>query len=583
MNSIWRVSTYLFRYKSLFYLTLLLAALMTLAGVSIPWVIKVILEDIQESQHLGTLWKGTALIAGLYFLRELFNSLRIRINNVLEQKVLVDMRHDLHQKLLNLPVSFYDNRKSGEISSRVIDDVNNVERALLDGTEQGTTAVLTLVGVTAFLFFSQPLLAFLVFLPVPVLLGIGIVYAKNSRTVWKQVRESSADLNSLLVEDIQGNRLIQSFGLQEKETRRFKEKAEDLRKKTLRGMFRWASYHPSTNFVTNLGVVAILGLGGTLILQDNSTFDYPDLIAFFLYATMLYQPLSQLHGINHMLAAGKASGDRVFEILDEKIDIVDAPQTIPFPSNPKAITFDQVSFHYPNRDAVISDLHLTLPAGKMTAIVGHTGAGKTTVANLLLRSYDPTSGTVRIGDSDLRKIKLSDLRQKIGFVAQDPFLFEGTISENLLLAKPDASEDEVIEALKGAAAWDFVKHLPDGIHTNIGEKGIRLSQGEKQRLTIARVLIKNPPIVIFDEATASVDTITERSIQIALEHLMESRTVLVIAHRLSTIAKADQIIVLEKGKIIDRGTHQELLQKESSHYARLWAHQNDAINEASFS
>lgn len=582
MNSIWRVSAYLFRYKGLFFGTILLAVLMTVAGVSIPWVIKVILEKIEVSKNGTTLWWGTFAIAALYLFKELFNSLRIRVNNILEQKVLVDMRHDLHQKLLHLPVSFYDKRKSGEISSRVIDDVANVERALLDGTEQGTTALLTLMGVTAILFVMEPLLAALVFLPIPVLLIAGVFYARRSRVVWKDVRESAADLNSLLVEDIQGNRLIHSFGLQEKETFRFQERAVDLQRKTLRGMFRWASYHPTTNFITNLGVVAILGVGGWMILKDSSSFGYPDLIAFFVYASMLYQPLSQLHGINHMLAAGKASGDRVFEVLDEQIEITDPATPQPLPIERADIQFTNVSFNYPNRDAVIKDFTLTIPAGKVTAIVGHTGAGKTTVANLLLRTYDPSEGSVCIGETNIKDVKIADLRQHVGFVAQDPFLFEGTVADNLRLAKEEATNEEIQNALEGAAAWDFVAALPKGIHTNIGEKGIRLSQGEKQRLTIARVLLKNPPVVIFDEATASVDTITERAIQTALEHLMESRTVLVIAHRLSTISRAHQIIVMDQGQIIEQGDHASLVNRPDGHYARLWSHQSDVITESSF-
>ncbi|MFT4902267.1 MAG: ATP-binding cassette subfamily B protein, partial [Lentimonas sp.] len=298
-NTVLRVSGYLFRYKKLFWLTIGLASAMTLLEIAVPYTIKIILDRIETTQELGGLYWGVAIIAVLYLGSEIFNSLRIRVNNTLEQQVLLEMRRDLHTKLLHLPVSFYDQRKSGEISSRVIEDVAAVERALLDGTEQGTGALLKIFGITAVLFFMQPSLAWVVFLPVPILLITGILYSKKSRVVWKRVRESAGDLNSLLVEDIQGNRLIQTFGLQERESARFEEKANDLRVKSLKAMFRWAIYNPSTSLVTKVGLLSIVGLGGALVLQDSANFSMGDLLAFFLYANMLYLPISQLHGINH--------------------------------------------------------------------------------------------------------------------------------------------------------------------------------------------------------------------------------------------------------------------------------------------
>lgn len=295
-NTIRRVSAYLFRYKGLFWLTIGLAAGMTAMEIAVPLAIERILENIENVGAVDSLLWGVAIIAGLYLGSEVFNSLRIRVNNTLEQRVLLEMRRDLHSKLLRLPVSFYDQRKSGEISSRVIEDVAAVERALLDGTEQGTGAVLKIVGITTFLFILQPFLAWFVFLPVPILLIAGMFYSKRSRKVWKGVRESAGELNSLLVEDIQGNRLIQTFGLQNRESARFENRAEDLRKKTLHAMYRWSIYSPATTFVTKLGFLSIVGVGGYLVLQDSAGFGMPQLLTFFLLANMLYQPISQLHG-----------------------------------------------------------------------------------------------------------------------------------------------------------------------------------------------------------------------------------------------------------------------------------------------
>ena len=446
----------------------------------------------------------------------------------------------------------------------------------------GGRAVETIAGVTAMLFLSHSLLAWFVFLPLPVLILLGIAYHKRSRFYWKNVREAAGELNSLLVEDIQGNRLIQSFGLQPRESRRFDARAESLKTHTLRAMFRWSVYGPGTSFLTHLGTVAIIGVGGYLILTRPQEFGFPQLVSFLMYANLLYAQIGQLHGINHMISAGKASGERVFEILDAAVEIVDPPHPKPFPPGPIEVRFQNVGFSYPGRPSLLEGFDLELKPGQVTALVGHTGAGKSTVANLAMRAYETTHGAVLLNGTDIRELRLQDLHQAIGHVAQDPFLFEGSVRENLLLAREDASEQAILEALRGASALEFVQRLPQGLDTNIGEKGIRLSQGEKQRLTIARVLLKNPPFVILDEATASVDTITERQIQEALENLMRRRTVLVIAHRLSTVRRADQIVVLDHGRLVERGTHSELLQA-GGRYARLWSYQSDWISEETLS
>ena len=580
-NTILRVSRYLFRYKALFSCTLLFAASMTLLEISVPIAIQSIFDEIEGSGSIEALWQGIIVIALLYIGSEVFNCLRIRVNNTLEQKVLLDMRSDLHSQLLRLSVGFYDQRKSGELASRVIEDVAAVERALLDGTEQGLGALLKIVGISTALFLMQPTLALCVFLPVPILLVVGILYSKRSRTVWKTVRESASDLNSLIVEDIQGNRLIQSFGLQEREKARFAVKAEDLKEKNIKAMFRWAYYSPATTLVTKLGFLSIVAIGGYMVFQSDQNLSIGTLIAFFLLANMLYQPIAQLHGLNHLLAAGRASGERVFEILDSPIEVPESPKAKKIDESSDQgirIEFKNVSFQYPERDAVLSDLNLIIEPKKITALVGHTGAGKTTIANLAMRTYDVSSGTVYISGIDIRELSHKSLNEQIGYVAQDPFLFDGTIRDNLILGKPEANDVEIYNALDKASALEFVQALPQGMDTRIGEKGIRLSQGEKQRITIARVLLKNPPFVVLDEATASVDTITEKKIQQALDNLANQRTVLVIAHRLSTVKKADHIAVVEKGRVIEAGSHQVLLDKNQT-YAKLWQYQSDWIPE----
>jgi len=291
--------------------------------------------------------------------------------------------------------------------------------------------------------------------------------------------------------------------------------------------------------------------------------------------------LSQLNGLNNLIATGKASGERVFEMLDYPVEIQSPERPTRFPNGLLEIDLREVSFGYKGREALLSNFSLKLERGGVTALVGHTGAGKSTVANLLQRYYDVKSGAVTINGIDVREFDLIDLRKRIGVVAQDPFLFDGTVRDNLKLAKQEATEEELVSALQGASAWEFVSQLPDKMDTQIGERGIRLSMGEKQRLTIARVILRNPPLVILDEATSSVDTLTEAKIQNAVDNLVKERTTLVIAHRLSTVRRADQIVVLDKGRIIENGGHEELI-LQGGHYARLWETQTDLIEENAF-
>ncbi|MEQ9825455.1 MAG: ABC transporter ATP-binding protein [Puniceicoccaceae bacterium] len=576
MNPIYRVSKYLLRYPWLFSLTLAFALGTTAFALFVPKVIQYAVDRLLEQANTSVAILAAVLMLASYLGRDFLNFLRIRVNNLLEQKVLIDIREEIHAKLLELPISFYDRRKSGDIASRVIEDVNNVERALLDGTEQGSTALLMLIGVITMLFLMNGTLAALIVLPLPIVLWLGVSHARATRLNHRDVRETSGEMNSMLVEDIQANRIIQSFALQERESKRFRQIAEELRVRTLKVMWRWSIYNPGTNFISSLGLVSVVGYGGYLLSQR--LISAGEFIAFFAYASMLYEPLGRLNGINHMLAAGKASGERVFEIIDHPVDIQNPENPIGFDDVLGEIRYEDVGFAYPDRPEVLQGFNLTLKPGEVTALVGHTGAGKSTVANLLLRYYDVTSGRVTLNGHDVREYDLADLRSHIGYVAQEPFLFDGTVRTNLALANANASEPEMIEALRSARAWDFVQRLPQGMDTLIGERGVRLSQGEKQRLTIARIMLRNPHLVILDEATSSVDTETEKYIQEALDQLMKGRTVVVIAHRLSTVRHAHNIVCLDRGSIIEQGCHEDLIRK-GGQYAKLWQIQADILPE----
>ena len=574
-----RISKYLFEHKPLFATTLLLACLMTALSVFVPTVIQQVLDRIFETKSFSSniLIQGIILIGFMFLIKEVLNCLRIRVNNKLEQKVIFKIRKDLHDKLLDLPISFYDRRKSGEIASRVVEDVQNVERAILDGTEQGVIAILTLAGVTSMMFLQEPRLAFLVFLPLPILVILGFRYAKVSKKNWKAVREASGDLNSLLVEDIQGNRLIQAFALKSREKNRFDKIGKVLEKRSLEAMYRWSLQGPGASFLSSLGILAVVGMGAHL-LQTEPTFTSGKFFAFLLYANMFYEPVRQLVSINNLIAAGKASGERVFEVLDTPNEIENHKIPVNFPQRVKNIEFKNVSFSYDERNTIIQNLSFSIPEGTTTALVGATGAGKSTTANLLLRYYNLTGGQISIGNENLEQIDLTSLRQNIGLVSQDPFLFDATVKENLLLANPTAKDNEIWNALEVASAKEFVQALPSQENTMIGERGIRLSMGEKQRLTLARALLKNPPILVLDEATASVDVETEKYIQEALDHLIKDRTTLIIAHRLSTIRNADQIIFLEDGKLMEQGNHSQLVDLGGK-YSKFCLYQENFLPE----
>ena len=572
-----RVSSYLFQHKWLFGLTLSLACIMTVVTVTVPLAIQKVLDRLiaSNSKDGSFLLEGIIIIASLFLVKEILNCLRIRTNNKLEQKVILRLRSDLHAKLLNLPIGFYDKRKSGDIASRVVEDVQDVERAILDGTEQGVIALLTLIGATVMMFTQEPRLAALVFLPLPILMVMAFRYSKISKKNWREVRETSGELNSLLVEDIQGNRLIQAFALRDREIRRFRKIGIELQKRSLRAMYRWSVQGPSANFTSSLGILAVVGMGAHL-LQNDPNFTTGKFFAFLLYANIFYEPVRQLVSINNLVSAGKASGERVFEILDEPIRIQNPPEPVSFPKSDCSIRFQSVSFSYGSRGNIVENLYFEIPNKSTTALVGPTGAGKSTIANLLLRYYDANSGSIRIGNAELRNLRLEDLRQNIGFVSQDPFLFDASIKENLLLADRSKGDSDLEKALHAACALDFVRKLPDHWNTVIGERGIRLSMGEKQRLTLARAILKSPSIIVLDEATSSVDVETERYIQEGLSNLIKKRTTLIIAHRLSTIREADQIVFLEKGKIVEQGRHESLIEKGGK-YSSFYDYQENLI------
>ena len=575
-----RVWKYLLPYKLLALATVGCAVLSLLCALTYPKLTEYIIDGIiQKDVGIQRLKWAVLAMAGAFLLRDLFNSLRIRINNHFEQNVIFDMRREVFGKLQRLPVNYFDKRSSGDLMTRVVEDINNVERVLIDGTEQGTVAILCIGGISGILFYTNPFLAAVALSPLPLLAAGALWYTLTAHRRYRRQREAASAMNALLMDDLQGIRQIKAYGRQDHEDARFADRANALRKGNLGIMRAWANYNPAMNFFAALGIVLVLWFGGQEVMADNMTTG--ELVGFLFYLMLFYEPVARLHGLNQMLQSARAAGERVFDILDHDIERDEARKTeLPEPVKGEVI-YKDVGFEYEPERPILKNISLHAKPGEMIALVGPTGAGKSTLVNLLPAFYEISSGRVTIDGQSVVDTSLASLRQHIAIVSQEPFLFNGTIRENIQYGKLDAIEDELIAAAKAANCHEFITALPEGYDARVGERGVKLSVGEKQRVSVARALLADAPLLILDEATASVDTATERLIQEALEHLMEGRTSFVIAHRLSTIRKANQILVLKNGEIIERGTHETLLEQNGL-YAKLARIQNTTFIEESF-
>jgi ATP-binding cassette subfamily B protein/subfamily B ATP-binding cassette protein MsbA len=506
-----------------------------------------------------------------YFGRNYSNYKRILVNNQLEQKVVFDIRSHVYRALQKLSLNYFENRSTGEIMSRVNDDVTYVERIFIDGVEQIVTATLTLIGIMIILLNMHWKLAVASLIPIPFLMIGAWKYTIRAHSLYHKVRERAAKMNGTLQDGISGIKETLAFNRQSHEVERFEKRSDDYCKGTLEVMKLWAVYSPAMMFLGSLGTVSIILYGIGLVQAQEITVG--TLAAFILYLGLFYTPINQLHTLNHMLQHALASGERLFEIIDAEPDVQeDSNPMHPATSVQGGITFDSVDFSYVPSKQILHRVSFSLLPGEKVALVGHTGSGKSTLVKLLMRFYDASSGQIHIDDYPIQKLTLAYLREQIGLVSQEPFLFNGTVLENILYGKPDANRDQVERAARAAHAHEFIEQLPNGYETLIGERGVKLSGGERHRLAIARVFLKDPPILVLDEATASVDTETEAKIKDALTHLMALRTTLVIAHRLSTLEGANRVLVLKGGRLVESGSHKELIQTDSE-YASLFKSQ----------
>jgi ATP-binding cassette, subfamily B, bacterial len=559
MKTVWRVFAYLKRYPWMAAGTLTCAILSTLMVIVFPATTKWIINDVVRASRPDKLLPLIALAAIAFLLQHGLNALRIILNNTFEQKVIFDLRSDLYSHIQLLPLRWFDNRATGDLMTRVIEDVNSVERVLIDGIEQGVVAILQVLIVVGMMFYLNAELALLALAPFPLLIAGTLTYTLTAHRRYRLQRRASSDMNALLHDNLAGVRQIKSFVREKEEHARFNRVSDQLRRATLVVMRVWAIYSPSMSLFESIGALLVLGFGSHAVLTGSMQIG--DLVAFLILIAFLYDPLSRLHQLNQLVQAGRAAGERVFEILDEPVE----PGAVAAGADRDDtrvlgdIRYQDVSFSYVEGLPALRNVSFHAPPGATVALVGATGAGKSTVVNLLVRFYEFTGGQIYIDRKPIREYNMRALREAIGVVTQESFLFNGSIRENLLMGKPQATDAELWRAVIAANAQQFIQRLPGGFESVVGERGVKLSVGEKQRLSIARALLKDPPILILDEATASVDTATERLIQEALERLMANRTSIVIAHRLSTIVHADQILVLDHGRIIERGTHEKLL------------------------
>jgi ABC-type multidrug transport system fused ATPase/permease subunit len=559
---------YLRRYPGLAIATMTCAIIGTLTVVVFPDVTRRIIDDAIRGNRPDLLTPLIATAFAAFLAQGFLNALRIIFNNVFEQKVILDLRSDLYAHIQSLPLHWFDNRATGDVMTRLVEDVTSVERVLIDGVEQGTVAVLQIAVVGVLMIIYNPGLTLVAALPLPLLAIGAAAYTFTARNRYRGQRRAASDMNAILHDNLSGIRQIKTYTSERAEHARFNGASRRLADATLVVMRAWAIYNPAMTFLTACGSVAIIGYGGHEVFTGRM--DVGALFAFMVLAPLLYEPIGRLHSLNQIFQAGRAAGERVFEIMD----------AAPEPTGPAAspaevlpirgdVRYEDVAFSYATDMPVLGGIDLHAAPGQMIALVGSTGAGKSSLVNLLPRFYERTGGRILLDGRPIEEYPVAALRQATAMVTQESFLFNGTTAENLRVGKASATEDEMWEVLEAANAADFIRRLPKGLHSPLGERGVKLSVGEKQRISIARALLKNPPILILDEATASVDTVTERLIQSALDRLMAHRTSFVIAHRLSTVRHADQILVLERGRIVERGRHEDLLRIPGGIYARL--------------
>ena len=503
--------------------------------------------------------KYCTILVGAYLLRAICRFLSMWQAHVAAWNFVGYLTSLCYDKLQSLSMRYYSDKQTGEIMSRMINDTRQLEVLIAHSLPDMATNVIVVAGVAVMIFRINPLLALYTLIPVPFILLLSRLFTKKVAPLFKINQEVLAGLNGHTQDNLSGMKEIQAFGKEGRESLGMKDYCRHYSFVNIRANFYNAMYHPAVEFITSIGTVIVMGAGGYFVMRGRMS--TADIVGFFMYLSLFYSPLSALARLAEDIQVSKACGNRVLELLDTESEIKEEDDAKDIPTCSGDVRFDNVVFGYSGDSKVLDGISFDVKPGKMLALVGATGVGKTTIVSLLERFYDPQSGKITIDGHDIRHATLSSLRKNISIVLQDVFLFNGTVYENIAYGAENATEEEVYAAAKTACADEFIREMPEGYMTKIGERGVRLSGGQKQRIAIARAVLRKTPILVLDEATSAIDNETEAQIQKAIENLSGSHTLIVIAHRLTTIMKADDIIVLHDGKIAEEGTHDELMKK----------------------
>lgn len=526
-----------------------------------PEVIRRMTASLTDPQGISAsiLIQFSLILIGAYFLRGALRFVAMYVSHIAAWNFVGELTLKVYDKYQSMSMRYYQDKQTGQLMSRMVNDTRLLEVLIAHSLPDLISNILVIIGVTVMIFIINPFLAMLTLIPVPLVLFVSSFFSKKVAPLFRINQEVLGDLNGVLQDNLSGMKEIQAFGKENYEHGKMLDNTKYYSFVNIRANKANAIFHPSVEFLTSLGTVIVVGVGGLLAM--NGKILTSDIVGFFVYLSLFYQPLAVLARLVEDVQTSLAGARRVAEVLDSKSEIEESPDAYDLSSVEGNISFEHVSFDYINGEHVLKDISFTAKKGQMIAIVGPTGVGKTTIVSLLERFYDPLSGKITIDGHNLKDITLHSLRNNISLVLQDVFLFNGTIEENIAYGVENYTRENVVDAAKTAYADEFISKMPNGYDTVVGERGVRLSGGQKQRIAIARAVLRNTPILILDEATSSVDTETESNIQEAVEKLMGNRTIIVIAHRLTTVMKADNIIVLEKGSIVEQGTHKELFEK----------------------
>ncbi len=562
-----RLISYMIKYKLNF--AVITSLLLVSAGLGLigPYILAIAIDKYIATADLSSLYWISAIYVGVYVASWAVGCIQTYLRFWLGQKLVLDMRMDMFRNLQQLSMSFYDKRHVGRIMSRVTNDVETLNEFLTSGVEIAIGDIFILVGIVAVMFILNIRLALISLAVIPILLIGTIMLGGRVREAYRVTRRKISGVTANLAESISGMRVVQSFSREMANAQQFDRVNVENLQANIQAAKISALFFPLVDILGSLGTCLVLWFGGTGVIDGSISLGV--LVAFMSYVTRFFMPIREISMLYNNVQSALAATERITEIVDAKPEVKEAEDAAQLPRIRGEIRFNHVSFGYEPNTYVLRDINLEIRENKRVALVGPTGAGKTSLANLAARFYDPQEGTVSVDGYDLRKVTLKSLRGQMGVVLQDPFLFTGSIKENIAYGKPDASEQEIIEAAKAVSAHEFIMSSEQGYDTNVGERGIRLSMGQRQLISVARALLADPRILILDEATSSVDPYTELLLQNALKKLLEKRTTLIIAHRLSTVRSADKIVVIDGGRIVDTGTHRELMSREGL-YKKLY-------------